>query len=1188
MTRRLTPQSTLDNLKREAKRWLKALRSQDSDARARLERAHPKPPAEPTLRDVQLALAREHGFAGWSELKNKLAAQSAAAVDGENQARLVHQFLEYACPDHHVRGRPSHSIAQGAAKRILEKHPEIARANFYTAIVCGEIEYVEHLLRESPELAGTRSSEVAEDRSGVGNISDLFKEITPKGWEPLLYLSFTRLPLDKCVDNAMAIARLLLDHGADPNVHFMAGGSEYTPLVGVIGEGEEDRPAHPHRDELARLLLEHGAKPFDLQVVYNIHFHGQILWFMKLMYEFSVKAGRQADWDDPEWHMLDMGGYGTGARWHLWLAVQKNDPELAEWCLTHGANPNSGPPDAQMLPQSSLYEHAIRLGHAEMAELLVRHGATRVDVAVDPEARFTTACLRMDREEAARILADHPEFLQSTTTIFDAARRDRADVVAWLLDLGVPIEIEDAKKQRPLHIAASHDALAVAELLIDRGAEIDPVEQNWNNTPIDFAVYHEFPRMIDLLAKHSRDIGNLVFTGHVSRVRELLAADPQFARTISESALLFWLPDDDAKAVEIVDLLVAFGADAGFRRKDGTTAADIARKRGLYEAAAKIESIVKLEAGAKVGAGAASETLPDLDHAKVARFEKLANDLIVAFDTGNAAALGRLNQHYGQSLTFEDLRAERWRRVYEVRHAGGGPGALSIGEARLILARNAGFANWRDFLGSVSKGTPPPGLPYFIHNKVDRGLDRTKDKAGPRRRLSPDEWDILIGEMKEHGITRLDANGLMTDAALARVAELGQVTRLDLGGSRELSDDGLKYLARMPQLEELSLNEYPGGKLTDRGLEVLRHLPELRKFEMTWQSGITDRGVANLKFCEKLESVNLVGSPTGDGAIEALRGKPLLRRLETGRNVSDAGLALLHDFPRFKTWHAGNQAPPPNDDDYDPTRLLIDGPFTNQGLASLAGLDGVYALDLFWHVTGITTDGFDVLARLGHLESLGCDGKLSDDRTMQIIGSIPGLRKLRAQGSVATDDGFIALSRSESLEKFWGREAPNLTGRGFIAFSKMPSLRALGISCKNVDDAVLASLPQFPALRELTPIDFVDAGFRHVGRCVGLERLSCMYCRDTTDMATEYIRNLTIKRYYAGKTKITDRSLEILGGMNSIERVEFWECAGITDAGLSFLAALPNLREAEFGAVPQVTLAGLAVFPPRVRVDYWA
>ena len=36
--------------------------------------------------------------------------------------------------------------------------------------------------------------------------------------------------------------RALLDRGANPNAYFMTGNSRYTPLVGVIGEGEEDRP----------------------------------------------------------------------------------------------------------------------------------------------------------------------------------------------------------------------------------------------------------------------------------------------------------------------------------------------------------------------------------------------------------------------------------------------------------------------------------------------------------------------------------------------------------------------------------------------------------------------------------------------------------------------------------------------------------------------------------------------------------------------------------------------------------------------------------------------------------------------------------------------------------------------------------------------------------------------------------
>ena len=40
-----------------------------------------------------------------------------------------------------------------------------------------------------------------------------------------------------------------------------------------------------------------------------------------------------------------------------------------------------------------------------------------------------------------------------------------------------------------------------------------------------------------------------------------------------------------------------------------------------------------------------------------------------------------------------------------------------------------------------------------------------------------------------------------------------------------------------------------------------------------------------------------------------------------------------------------------------------------------------------------------------------------------------------AQGTVATDDGFEALGRSQTLEYIWGRECPNLSGRGFVALA---------------------------------------------------------------------------------------------------------------------------------------------------------
>jgi hypothetical protein len=152
----------------------------------------------------------------------------------------------------------------------------------------------------------------------------------------------------------------------------------------------------------------------------------------------------------------------------------------------------------------------------------------------------------------------------------------------------------------------------------------------------------------------------------------------------------------------------------------------------------------------------------------------------------------------------------------------------------------------------------------------------------------------------------------------------------------------------------------------------------------------------------------------------------------------------------------------------------------------------------------------------------------------------------------------------------------------------MPALRGLAVSCQNVEDAALAALPHFPALRGLMPMDVSDEGFRHVGRCAHLEQLWCMYCRDTGDAATEHIAGLAqLKTYYAGKTKITDRSLEILGRLSSLESLEFWECAGLTDAGVAQLATLPHLREITIGGSPNVTRAGMAVFPASVRAKYW-
>jgi hypothetical protein len=108
--------------------------------------------------------------------------------------------------------------------------------------------------------------------------------------------------------------------------------------------------------------------------------------------------------------------------------------------------------------------------------------------------------------------------------------------------------------------------------------------------------------------------------------------------------------------------------------------------------------------------------------------------------------------------------------------------------------------------------------------------DWSAKRLQPRQALTEQDWDTIIGVIREHAITSVDAAGQMTDSVLERLSHLESITCLHLGGSQRLTDDGLRHLASIPQLVGLDLSEYPVGRLTDRGLRVLSHLPALRRF----------------------------------------------------------------------------------------------------------------------------------------------------------------------------------------------------------------------------------------------------------------------------------------------------------------------------------------------------------------------
>lgn len=561
---------------------------------------------------------------------------------------------------------------------------------------------------------------------------------------------------------------------------------------------------------------------------------------------------------------------------------------------------------------------------------------------------------------------------------------------------------------------------------------------------------------------------------------------------------------------------------------------------------------------------------PDAGATALARHEAMAEALLEAYRSGTPEAMAR---HY--SYTWH-RRAWRAMRTYVQLDLGRRPNRpdedvdITLEEARHLVALEHGFANWtelRTFTQSATMGRRVAAKPLRL--VVRKGPDEWEPIASSR------DWDEVIALLALHPSAGLSGEGQMTDDMLADLSRVESLTALGLSGCRAVTDEGVRHLSRLTALQHLDLS---GTSITDAGLRALGDLPALRTLSLAW-TRVTDEGIGILAHCDQLEEVNLAATRAGDGALRALAGKRRLHHLTIA--LTDAGLALLHELPVFKSWQGGDAQLGLLGPKVLPNHISLRGSFTDRGMRSMRGLDGLFSLDMDDSKLAITAAALAPLVSLPHLGALGVDAR---DDWMAYIAEMPQLRFLTAQDTVAGDDGFVALSRSRSIEYIWGRRCHNLRTRGFMALANMPSLRGLSVSCLNVDDDGVAALPAFPALRELMPMDVPDAGYRHVGRCEQLEALILMYCRDTTDAATEHITGLrNLSYYFNSYTTITDRTPELLSTMDSLERITFDACHGLTNAGIARLARLPTLRELRVSG-KGITSEVRAAFPPRVRV----
>ena len=546
MTRQLSPKSSVALLKQDAKRWLRALQQQDPSAVARLCSAWHTAPDNPTLRDVQHALALEYGLPDW---KAVLVALDDLELDRQQHAERVEAVLRHGWDGDAAR-----------ARRIVARYPEVRRDNLFVAAACGAVDDVRRSLANDA-VAATRTDSV-------------------RGWTALLHVAYGRLD----GEHAVEISTMLLDAGADPNAYFDDGwGNPFTPVTGAIGLGEGVKPPHAQATQLVALLLNRGADPYDTQALYNSSIvHDDITW-TAMLWEHTAPARREALW--VRLHDRSIGGthkVGT-LNYLLGNAVTNNHVARAEWSLQHGANPNT----VHAYSGHPVHTVARLSGHAAMVALLERHGAT--PEPLQGERALIAALMDGDESTVRSMVSNNPSLLQSQAALFAAVSADRARAVALLLELGCPVMLRDAEGATALHRAAQAGALASVDALLSSGADVDARDPRWRGTAMEWAGVLKRWAVADRLQSLTRDVRALVRFARIDRLTDVLREDPALANDVlaghRDPTPLFCLPDDEAMAEQLTQVLLSHGANPRHRNAAGQTAEEAARLRGLDDAA---------------------------------------------------------------------------------------------------------------------------------------------------------------------------------------------------------------------------------------------------------------------------------------------------------------------------------------------------------------------------------------------------------------------------------------------------------------------------------------------------------------------------------------------------------------------------------------------------------------------------
>lgn len=240
------------------------------------------------------------------------------------------------------------------------------------------------------------------------------------------------------------------------------------------------------------------------------------------------------------------------------------------------------------------------------------------------------------------------------------------------------------------------------------------------------------------------------------------------------------------------------------------------------------------------------------------------------------------------------------------------------------------------------------------------------------------------------------------NSGMNKISKVLTLKSVDVRGCEGVSDNGAKYLAKLPEVEEL----YFRALITNAGVEYLTTAPKLRFIEF---QDCNDIDAGSVDFFKQMS------------ALRELR----IFRCKSFDDEAVAGIATI-PFERLE---------------------LRDINLSNEGIAALKGMKTLKVLELS-ELPSVSAEGLnDLLATLSGLEEVNFFFIPLDDTAMaHIATNMSQLKRLTIRTVGMTDAGITELLKLKSLEMLDIRENAKFTPAALASLSQMKTLKRLYVS----------------------------------------------------------------------------------------------------------------------------------------------